>query len=208
MFCKINGLFTLPPHLPSSLIYKRTWHLETLMRCLFWGASLPSSWSAGSPNSHFPCLNTSSLGFIGLSCGELGELGLGNKAAKFDEDPLVEFTWNASSETPPRHWLLILQLLPIHQALVITIICINYQCKIFTFLVNKRGVQRAELNDPALLSPLPKVPRSHLVVRGLAVMVGFTCHHTPCLASGKPMPQSPVWEVRLGISSLLPFQDC
>ena len=27
----------------------------------------------------------------------------------------------------------------------------------FTFLVNKRGVQRAELSDPALLSPLPKV---------------------------------------------------
>ena len=24
--CKINGLFTLPPHLPLFLFYKRTWH--------------------------------------------------------------------------------------------------------------------------------------------------------------------------------------
>ena len=43
--CKVNGLFTLPPHLPSSPICKTTWPPD--------GAGLPSSQSAGSPVSLF-----------------------------------------------------------------------------------------------------------------------------------------------------------
>ena len=42
---KVNGLFTLPPHLHSSPICKTTWPPD--------GAGLPSSQSAGSPVSLF-----------------------------------------------------------------------------------------------------------------------------------------------------------
>ena len=44
---EINGLFTLLLHLPPSLICKRTWYPDPVSQ-LFWGASLPSSPSAGS----------------------------------------------------------------------------------------------------------------------------------------------------------------
>ena len=43
--CKINGFFTWLPRLPPSLIYKQP-GIQTLRRQLFWGASLPCSWSA------------------------------------------------------------------------------------------------------------------------------------------------------------------
>ena len=39
--CKINGLFTLFPHLPPSLFCKRTLNLD-LIRWLFWDISRPS----------------------------------------------------------------------------------------------------------------------------------------------------------------------
>ena len=35
-----------------------------------------------SEKSHIPCLNTSSLGFIGLSCSKQSELGLSNNIMK------------------------------------------------------------------------------------------------------------------------------
>ena len=60
-----------------SLTYTRT-GMQTPVRLLFWGASLPSSQSAISLIKSLPCLNTSFLGFIGLSCGEQSKLGLGN----------------------------------------------------------------------------------------------------------------------------------
>ena len=47
--CKINGLFTLLPHLTTSLFYKRTWRSDPT-RWLFWHINLPSSWSASFPN--------------------------------------------------------------------------------------------------------------------------------------------------------------
>ena len=53
--CKINGLFTLLPCLSPSLIYKRTWHPDPV-RWLFWGASLPSSWSVTFWIKLFPVL--------------------------------------------------------------------------------------------------------------------------------------------------------
>ena len=48
--CKMNGLFyfvSSPPPLIS--IHKRIWHPDQT-RGLFWDISLPTSWSAGSPN--------------------------------------------------------------------------------------------------------------------------------------------------------------
>ena len=55
--------------------------IQTQIRWLFWGASVPSSWSAGSWFKSLPCLNPSSLGFIDPSCGEQSKTGLCNKRA-------------------------------------------------------------------------------------------------------------------------------
>ena len=61
-----------------SLIYKRTWHPDP-NKMVFWGASLPSSGSASSPIKSLPCLNSLSLGLIGLLWGKHCEFGHGNK---------------------------------------------------------------------------------------------------------------------------------
>ena len=52
--------------------------IQTLIRRLFWDFSLPSSRSAGFPNKVVFPASTPRLRFIGLSCGEQSELGLGN----------------------------------------------------------------------------------------------------------------------------------
>ena len=53
--------------------------IQTPIRWLFGGTSLPSSLSAPQIIKYLPCLNPSSLGFTGLFCGEQSDLGLGNK---------------------------------------------------------------------------------------------------------------------------------
>ena len=74
------SLSTLPFDSSFSLLFS-LWSvkepgIQTPIRWLFWGASLPSCWSASSPTKVSSCLNTSSLGFTGLSCSEQSELGL------------------------------------------------------------------------------------------------------------------------------------
>ena len=67
--CKINGLFTLLPHLTTSLFYKRTWRSDPT-RWLFWHINLPSSWSASFPNKIVFFASILHLWFIGMT--ELG----------------------------------------------------------------------------------------------------------------------------------------
>ena len=74
--CKINGLFTLLPYSAHLWSMKKP-GIQTLIRWLFWGTSLPSSQSASSQLKSLPCLNLS-LGFIGPSCSEQSEFGLSN----------------------------------------------------------------------------------------------------------------------------------
>ena len=52
--------------------------IQTLIRWLFWDFSLPSSQSAGFPNKVVFFASTPCLRFVGLSCSEQTELGLGN----------------------------------------------------------------------------------------------------------------------------------
>ena len=52
-----------------------------ITRWLFWGASLPSSRSAGFLNKVIFLASTLHLGFIGLSCCEQSKFGLDNKLA-------------------------------------------------------------------------------------------------------------------------------
>ena len=105
--CKINGLFTLLPQFTSVqslshvglcnprdcsmpgcfLTYPYLWSMkepsiQTPIRWLFWGASLPSSQSARCPKKSPPGLNPSSFGFIGLSCSKQSKLGLDNSLWK------------------------------------------------------------------------------------------------------------------------------
>ena len=62
----------------TTLFYKKP-GIQTQIRRLFWGVSLPSSPSADFLNKVFFLASTLHLQFIGLSCSEQCKLGLGNK---------------------------------------------------------------------------------------------------------------------------------
>ena len=64
--------------LPPLCAIKET-GIQTPIRWLFWDFSLPSSRSASFPNKVVFLASTPRLRFIGLSCGEQSELGLGNR---------------------------------------------------------------------------------------------------------------------------------
>ena len=78
----MNGLFTLLPHLPLSLIYKRTWHPDP-KKMVILRQSLPCSRSASSPIKVSSLPQHLSLGFIGLSCSKQSELELGIKIISY-----------------------------------------------------------------------------------------------------------------------------
>ena len=81
LFCKINGLLTLLPHLLSFFFQKKKNKkgTQTPIIWLFWDISLPSSQSANFPNKvAIPCLNTSSVSLTGLLWSEESELELSN----------------------------------------------------------------------------------------------------------------------------------
>ena len=72
---ELNDLFTLFPHLLPSLICKRAWHPGPRQDYYF-EAPACHLLSLPAPRlKSLPCLNTSSLGLIGLSGGEQNELG-------------------------------------------------------------------------------------------------------------------------------------
>ena len=103
--CKINGLFTLFPHLSPtlpSLIHKKNLASRPTVRWLFWDASLPSSLSAGSPNKVIFLVSTPHLGFTGfisLLCGEQSVLGLSNRRrAQALGEQMEQVPWN---QMPP-----------------------------------------------------------------------------------------------------------
>ena len=88
MLSKTEDPFTLLPLsiLPfdfhSSLLFSvcsiKESAIQTPLRWLFWGTSLLCSRCAGFLK-YFPCLNPSSLRFIGLLCSKQSKLGLSNK---------------------------------------------------------------------------------------------------------------------------------
>ena len=69
--CKINGFFTLFPHLSSSLIHRRIWNLDPI-RWSYWDISLPSA-------QVVLLTSTPHFWFISLSCSKQRKLALSNK---------------------------------------------------------------------------------------------------------------------------------
>ena len=92
MFYKTDNPFTVLPYCISLSILPFDFSFSLLLslwpikepgiqapiRWLFWGASLPSSQSSTPLFKYLPCLNSLSLGFIGLLCSKQSEIWLGN----------------------------------------------------------------------------------------------------------------------------------
>ena len=107
MFCKTDGPFTLLPHCLSLSDSIKETGIQTQIRWFFRDTSLPSSRSAGLLNKAVFLASAPPLWFIGLSCGEQSELGLGNKGKKAYKEkawrsklkqsqkiPIIYFVWD------------------------------------------------------------------------------------------------------------------
>ena len=90
-------LFNFTSPSPPPLCAIKETGIQTPIRWLFWDISLPSSRSASFPNKVVFLASTPCLQFIGLSCGNQSELGLGNRSYdnsmfKFLRNTILFFT--------------------------------------------------------------------------------------------------------------------
>ena len=89
-FVRLTASLTLIPHLSPSFFCKRNWHPDSNKMVILRHYSVIFSVCQLPEQSSVPCLNTSSLEFIGLLCGKQREVGLSNK----DDTKAFKITWH------------------------------------------------------------------------------------------------------------------